>query len=347
LGVVNAARVSLHKKSQLSYECINRGHIDTNTIYPCPQCREILGDKDVKLIHYLAQHNHWTPFAHSRLYFDIYWPDDATQLYFYKHANLAGFSFLHYGHRSVIRGSLYGWLHNAIYFREPVRDYIYDCIAQTYPNVMDAFVLDVPTPTFTSQHRALCETEEFVASQAEAYPEHNTLVCATLLIKVPIFVARQIRTSQVGFACSDVYVENESFVFNEVSRRYVNEQPQFYNIEQWYVREGSNVKQGTTNIANEETQILADIWQKDTLEDAVRRYSLSKLYNVAPEQARVLLPQSMYTEFYMTGSLHRWKQFVSLRSQPDVQRETRQMAQRIGAVLHEQYPWVYMALAEA
>ena len=60
---------------------------------------------------------------------------------------------------------------------------------------------------------------------------------------------------------------------------------------------------------------------------------------VAPEQARTLLPQSMYTEFYMTGTLHRWTQWLQLRLQPDVQEETRYIASRVLDVLSKQFTY--------
>lgn len=330
LGVVNAARVSLHKQS---------------TLLPRSDGSWYLRFSDRRLIAYLAQHNHWTPFAHSRMYFDIYWPKDA-QLYFLKNANLAGFSFVHYLDRSVIKGSLYSWVQNAHCFGNRVEDYIHDNLAEQYPVSFAALLPDAKTPTFTSGHGAICTAEDFLALQAvDVGPEFYKVICATLRVKVPLFVARQIRTSQVGFACSDVYVENEAFVFNEVSRRYVQEEPQFYSIDTWRTRDVSKgVKQGSTGTVSAELNAQLQGMQAAQHLVAHQHYvELTERMQIAPEQARAVLTQDMYTEFYMTGTLHRWAQFCALRLQPEVQDETRQCAMLILAALGAQFPEWYTA----
>ena len=309
LGIVNAARVSLGKHQNTLDE-----------------------KKDGKLIKYLIEHNHWTPLAHSRLYFTLDSFDSGERLFFYEKANLAGFSILKIEESYVIKGSLYGFAMNLKAFSdERRRDFISDCIHQKYP--IAAQFMDLREyPSFVYNPRTFLTHEISVKAASRSNPELYKLLTASLYIKVPIFVARQIRTSQVGFACSDRYVENEGFIFNEVSRRYVKDEPEYYKVDQWRLRQGSTVKQGSTGIASDADQIGLNSAQAHSLDQGKRVYLWSK-YEVAPEQLRALLPQSMYTEFYMTGTLHRWAQFLALRLQTDVQQETRDIAAQIASCL--------------
>lgn len=312
LGIVNAARVSLGKKS------------------------EVLNENDKKLISYLAKHNHWTPFAHSRLHFDIKWKHYFDQLYFYKNANHAGMCHIELANDyDCIKGSLYFWLNNWQFLPSSIAGYVIASISEKYPCAVESTIPELVEPIekwFNSGATHILE--EYIS-----FKKYWNLACATLLIKVPIFIARQIRTSQVGFACSDLYVENESFVFNEVSRRYVNDEPEFYEIQQWRTREGKNVKQGSTGLMPEAAQQSSYNLQEDTINQALCYYkALNDNYFCAPEQARALLPQSMYTEFYMTGTLHRWSQFLQLRLDSHVQEETRHIANMIYQTLASNFP---------
>lgn len=338
LGVVNAARVSLNKKSNWIVE-----RREVNPPFPSNPLNTKgvvletkLSDADKKLINYLAQHNHWTPFAHSRLYFEIRWINVESQLHFLKNANLAGMTLNHSYNTSLIKGSLYSWINNAKWFYRYTRDLIADTITQFYPETAEAFNIE-GYPTFT--FNAYCEhlSEDYILEVMST--DSKWLVgTATLLVKVPIFVARQIRTSQVGIAYSDLYVEGESFIFNEVSRRYVDDNPEFYKVEEWRVREGGSIKQGSTGVLNETQNNERKIVQNIEQSRALATYEYDTQANIAPEQARIDLPQSMYTEFYMTATLHRWAQFLQLRLKPDVQQETRQVASLIASALSEQYP---------
>lgn len=319
LGVVNAARVSLGKRSELE--------------------KGKLSERDSKLIHFLAQHNHWTPFGHPRMYFSIEWETEREALYFYKNINSGGMAWVeHIGGRKfdLVKGSLYSWVRNIQFLPLRTREYIERCIYEAFPISAEALGLD--HEPFTYNTRSLVWSEEFVASNT---PYEWKVLSATLLLKVPIFIARQIRTSQVGLAYSDLYVEGESFVYNEVSRRYVSDNPEFYEIKEWRVREGSRVKQGSTGVGDSELQQSLNQWQRNTLANVGNKDSLYSYWaekKVAPEQLRALLPQSMYTEFYMTGTLHRWAQFLALRLKEDVQQETREVAGLILEELGKEFP---------
>ncbi len=157
----------------------------------------------------------------------------------------------------------------------------------------------------------------------------------TLREKVPIFVARQRFKHQIGFS------------YNEVSRRYVDYEPEFYTPEEWRAK-ADNKKQGSeegTDIDINPEGFVIDVYQQSisramwTYEDLLRR-------GVCPEQARMVLPQSTYTEYWVTGSLAAWARAYNLRSKPDAQKEIRDLASMWNDILSELYPYSWKELTQ-
>ena len=149
----------------------------------------------------------------------------------------------------------------------------------------------------------------------------------TLHIKAPLFVARQLGKHQVGF------------VWNEVSRRYVDDKPEFYAPKVWRQR-AANVKQGSSE---EEVFVIPDHYE-DNMRHLVDHYQYLLDWGVCPEQARMVLPQSMYTEWYWTGSVAAYARVCSLRLDPHTQRETQEIAQQINDVIAPLFPVSWEAL---
>jgi thymidylate synthase (FAD) len=210
LTVVNAARVSFNKESTWEGEKHWSGNI----------LDKKLSDKDIKLISYLAQHNHWSPFAHCTLQFRI---------------------------------------------------------------------------------------------------------------KAPIFVARQLQKHQVGFA------------WNEVSRRYVDYEPTFWSPDNQWRGRAENKKQGSAD------ELIRDnLEAQEHYNDAVRyvyqTYELLLACGVCPEQARSILPQSMMTEWYWTGSLYGFARVCKLRLDPHAQAECREVAKWINDFCANEFPMSWKAL---
>ena len=193
LSVVNAARVSFAKESEW----------DRPDLY-----ENQLKDSDIKLIQYLAKHNHWSPFAHASLQFHI---------------------------------------------------------------------------------------------------------------KAPIFVARQLVKHQVGL------------VWNEVSRRYVDDEPEFYIPQVWRKRPDKSIKQGSSN----ET-IEYDI--SGSIEFVNQTYKNLLREGGAPEMARMVLPQNLYTEWYWSGTLYAFSRVCNLRCAKDTQSETREIANGIRDICSSEFP---------
>ena len=153
----------------------------------------------------------------------------------------------------------------------------------------------------------------------------------SLRIKCPIFVARQLGKHQVGL------------VWNEVSRRYVDEEPEYYYPDWWRGRP-VNAKQGSTGALDKHQQKMMYVELANAVEHCDRLYSLLIKEGVAPEQARMVLPQNMMTEFIWTGSLAAFTRVCKLRLDSHTQLETQEIAEKISTILEPLYPSSYQAL---
>ena len=150
-------------------------------------------------------------------------------------------------------------------------------------------------------------------------------------IKAPIFVARQLVKHQVGLT------------WNEISRRYVEYEPEFYEVDKWRGRP-INKKQGSSE---EEIEWIDRGTRTDSLQSQVETIAL-KNYNrmleagIAPEQARMILPQSMMTEWYWSGTLYAFARVCNLRCAEDAQYETRIVANLINDECEKLFPisWI-------
>ena len=210
LTVVNSARVSFHKESEWEHP---DSHVPAN----------ILSEKDKKLIKYLAQHKHWTPFAH--------------------------------------------------------------------PQIM-------------------------------------------LHIKAPISFRTQLFKHKVGF------------VENEISRRYVTEEPEIY-IPKWRSKPTNGAKQGSEDFLDDDftlKMLKQDYIESVTL--ACNRYKGLLEAGIAPEQARFVLPQGTYTEWYWTGSLAAYARVFKQRIDPHAQWEVREYASAIGQLIQPCFPVSWQELTK-
>ena len=148
---------------------------------------------------------------------------------------------------------------------------------------------------------------------------------ASFHVKAPIFVARQL-------------VKHKFLRWNEISRRYVDEEPEFYEPDVWRGR-SADKKQGSDGLVDvdksliEETHGQADVTYKELLS-----------LGAAPEQARMVLPQSTMTEWYWSGSLDAFADMCNLRCKEDTQYESRVVANQISAIMQGLYPVSWKAL---
>lgn len=156
----------------------------------------------------------------------------------------------------------------------------------------------------------------------------------TMREKVPIFVARQRFKHMVGFT------------YNEVSRRYVDAEPEFYSPMAWRARPDSSIKQGSDGYIDQESEVYVASDYHHALQKCLDVYNFMLRQNVAPEQARMILPQSMYTEYYVTGSLASWARAYKQRIDSHAQVEIQELAKEWGKTLSNLYPVSWEALTQ-
>ena len=155
---------------------------------------------------------------------------------------------------------------------------------------------------------------------------------------MPIFVARQRLKHFVGFT------------YNEVSRRYVDDEPEFYIPEVWRSRPEGNVKQGSGG----QNLNGCIVYDRLSCTDAYKLFlsHAEDLYKgmiqegVAPEQARMVLPQSMYTSYYVTGSLAAFARFYKQRIDNHAQKEIQELAKQVGDIIAPLFPVSWGALTD-
>lgn len=157
---------------------------------------------------------------------------------------------------------------------------------------------------------------------------HATL---SFRIKAPIFVARQLVKHQIGLS------------WNEVSRRYVSDEPEFYWPDQWRAAPTGGAKQGSSDGSSLDQADANDCLE--TIQDcAVSIYRSLLNAGVAPEMARMVLPQNMMTEWIWTGTLYAFARVCNLRLDAHAQAETTVVAHEISKHCSNQFPVSWQAL---
>jgi len=200
----------------------------------------------------------------------------------------------------------------------------------------DLTVVNAARVSFNKHHKELTTGDEkliaYLANHGHWTPFGHPQL--QFRISAPIFVARQLVKHQVGL------------VWNEVSRRYVDSKPSFYVTNKWRIR-AENKKQGSGDAL-----VLLEGKDYDYIQKAhvvaIDAYSHLLKLGVAPEQARMVLPQSMYTEWYWTGSLFSFSRVCKLRMSSDAQEETKHIAEQISVLTDEKFPlsWKYLVSNE-
>jgi thymidylate synthase (FAD) len=178
---------------------------------------------------------------------------------------------------------------------------------------------------------ALSEKDEKLIKYLAKHNHWSPFAHASLQfrIKAPIFVARQLVKHQVGL------------VWNEISRRYVDYEPELYEPKEWRGRP-QNSKQGSDGT------VSIDSNEKHRLDMTMEQCKI--IYNsligkgIAPEQARMVLPQSMMTEWIWSGTLYAFARVCNLRCAKDTQEETRHIANQIHNICNKEFPnsWKYL-----
>lgn len=202
----------------------------------------------------------------------------------------------------------------------------------------DNTVVDAARVSFKKGHKEFTEEQNhklirYLAEHGHYSPFGHCF--ASFHVKAPVFVRAQL-------------VKHEYLRMNEVSRRYVDSPPQLYYPGYWRGR-SVDKKQGSSGIIDDGFE-----FGQETLSlDAEYEYACTVAYDtydmmikigVAPEMARMVLPQSMYTEWYWSGSLDAFANMCKLRCKPDTQEETRLIANQISEQMLEKFPKSWSAL---
>lgn len=177
----------------------------------------------------------------------------------------------------------------------------------------------------------------YLAKHKHTSPFNHAFI--TMRVKAPIFVARQL-------------VKHKFMPWNEVSRRYVDDEPEFYKPEVWR-KKADNVKQGSSSEALD----VDDVWPSpygypqtlatlisDEADSALTLYTVALDNGMCAEQARMFLPQNTMTEWVWSGTLGAWCDMIRLRIDPHTQYETRIVANKAAEIIEQLFPHSYKAL---
>jgi thymidylate synthase (FAD) len=166
---------------------------------------------------------------------------------------------------------------------------------------------------------------KYLAKHKHFSPFNHTFI--TTRVKAPIFVARQL-------------VKHKFLPWNEVSRRYVDDEPEFY-IPDTFRGKPENSKQGSSGVVTTGSLWCFQNGLEDLQahsEDSLRLYEHLLNEGVCPEQARMVLPQNMMTEWIWSGTLGAFADMLKLRLDPHTQQESREIAEQIRDLLEPLFP---------
>lgn len=198
----------------------------------------------------------------------------------------------------------------------------------------DLTVVNAARVSFDKHHDTFQDNDEklirYLANHGHWTPFAHPQI--QLRITVPIFLANQLKRHQIGL------------VVNEVSRRYVDSEPEFYMPDKLGAR-AENKKQGS-----KEDEFIEKQSAFDNIDTAYRicKESYDRLLKlgVAPEDARMVLPLATYTSWYWTGSLASYARLYNLRSKVDTQRQNREVAKMISDIIQPLFPVSWTALTQ-
>ena len=203
-------------------------------------------------------------------------------------------------------------------------------IKATYMDHMgsDLSVVNAARVSFGKKSEAFLEGDarliKYLASHGHISPFGHCF--ASFHVKAPVFVARQL-------------VKHKFLRWNEISRRYVDDDPQFYTPDVWRGK-AENVKQGSEGVVH------TDAEPAFVNHTALRTYKEMLKEGVAPEMARMILPQNTMTEWIWSGSLDAFADMARLRCATDTQAESQQVAWDIYFCMEELFPVSWLALME-
>lgn len=277
-------------------------------------------DGDIRLINFLARHKHWTPFSHVRVTFRFPIKDSIGYLdllnFFtveLSQTDKAGMAIDCINGYLYVRHSLVGWA-NILNRREQVDTgpSTYECVAiynkllEIAPHSIKALLGPLGV--------ALGEIEPVdLGFDICKDIDHPEFIDVTMYESVPIFVARQRFKHMVGHT------------YNEVSRRYVDDEPVFFAPDVWREK-ADDKKQGSMESAAEFMNCENIGEFKEFVARSLDLYNNMIENRVCAEQARMILPQNMMTEYYVTANVSSWERMYNQRIEATAQKEIQEFA---------------------
>lgn len=163
---------------------------------------------------------------------------------------------------------------------------------------------------------------------------HNSI---SIRCKVPVFIARQLGKHQAGLS------------WNEVSRRYVDTGVEFFKPDSWRKRPEKNIKQGSsdevvTHVVYDGENVPIEVDYENLLSLSHDTYTTMLKAGVAPEVARMVLPQSMMVEYVWTGNLMAFAHVYNLRAEGHAQLEAQEFAHKLDEIIKPLFPVSWTAL---
>ena len=183
---------------------------------------------------------------------------------------------------------------------------------------------DICTGELTNRDKKLIK---YLATHDHHSPFNHSFV--TMRVKAPIFVARQL-------------VKHKFMPWNEISRRYVDSEPEFYWPEKWRAR-AEDKKQGSSCEEINFSPIEEEVYRLSSC-SSISLYNQLLSRSVCPEQARMVLPLNTYTEWYWSGTLGAWLDMLKLRLKDDTQQETREVAEQCADIIAGLFPVSYQTV---
>jgi len=197
----------------------------------------------------------------------------------------------------------------------------------------DLMVVNAARVSFNKKSTELTDKDikliNYLAKHKHWTPFAHPQIC--LHIKAPFPIRTQFFKHKVGF------------VENEVSRRYVDDDPEYF-YPKWSLRPEGSMKQGAGEHADTDLRNSAYYAYSNAIDMCDSAYKNLLRIGIAPEQARMILPLGTYTEWYWTGSLAAYARFYKQRSDPHAQAEIREYANEISAIISDLFPHSWYAL---
>jgi thymidylate synthase (FAD) len=199
----------------------------------------------------------------------------------------------------------------------------------------DLSVVNAARVSFGKAKDALDDADKKLISYLARHEHWSPFAHTAIQFRVtaPIFVARQLAKHQVGGA------------WNEESRRYIDDEPTIYYPDAWRER-AENIKQGSGGTLTAGDSWLTDLVYQTAMNDALRAYRSLMKRGVAPEMARMVLPQSTMTSWVWSGSLLFFSRVCRLRLDDHAQAETREIAGQIAGWCNKLFPVSWAALMD-